>query len=121
MGWRDLAAAVDRIAVHSFDHGGILFQKVDAAGDPAGDPLPIPAEFDGAFKEVAVGDGVKATTMQPVAWIHFGDFPNGVRPEDDDRLIVSDGQFAGTYVVASVEANDDGSGAILRLVRRSKP
>lgn len=121
MAWRELAAQVDKIAVRTFDYGGILFQKMDAAGAPLGDPFGIPADFDGAFKEFAVEAGEQATTMQPVALVHFADFPPGVMPEEDDRLIVTGGPHAATYVVASIEINDDGSGGMLRLVKRTKP
>lgn len=121
MAWRDLAAQVDKIAVRTFDYGGILFQKMDAAGAPLDDPIGIPADFDGAFKEFAVEAGEQASTMQPVALVHFADFPHGVMPEEDDRLTVTGGPHAATYVVASVEINDDGSGGMLRLVKRTKP
>lgn len=120
MSWRDLAARVDQIAVRTFDYGGILFQKMDAEGVPLGEPVGIPADFDGAFKEFAVEAGEQAATMQPAALVHFADFPPGVMPEEDDRLIVAGGPHAATYVVASVEVNDDGSGGMLRLVKRAK-
>lgn len=118
--WRDLAAALDRVVVRTFDFGGILFQKM--ANDAAvGAPVAIPAEFDGAFRELQVRDGIEAPTMQPVAWVHFADFPAGTVPEEDDRLIVPAGPFADTYAIAQVETDSDGTGATLRLVRLSKP
>lgn len=116
MAWRDLADRVDRVAVRTFDFVGITFQKM-ANGVAVGAAVPIPAEFDGAFRELQLQDGVEAATMQPVAWVHYADFPPDVRPEEDDRLTVPAGPFADTYAIAQVEANNDGNGAILRLVR----
>ena len=120
MAWRDLADRVDQVAVRTFDFGGITFQKM-AEGVASGAAFGIPAEFDGAFKELQLQDGVEAATMQPVAWVHYADFPADVRPEEDDRLTVPAGPFAAIYAIAQVEPNSDGNGALLRLVKLHKP
>ena len=119
--WRALADTVDRITVLTFDHGGITFQKMNGLA-PVGLPVGVPVEFDGAFKEIDIHDGVQATTMQPMAWIHFANFTAlGLVAEEDDQLIVPGGPFADTYVIASVDTNSDGTGGQLRLRRKIKP
>jgi hypothetical protein len=114
--WRALADAVDRAAVRTFDFGGVLFQKM-ANGVASGAAVPVPAEFDGAFKSLQLEDGGEAPTMQPTAWVHYADFPPGVRPEEEDRLAIPAGPFAGVYAIAQEEPNGEGTGALLRLVR----
>ena len=121
MTWRDLADRLDQVVNATFDHGGITFQKMNGT-TPVGTPVGVPVEFDGAFKEIEVHDGVQSTTMQPVAWIHFADLAAfALVAEEGDRLIVTGGPFADVYVVSSVEPNSDGTGAELRLTRRIKP
>lgn len=115
MAWRDAAAALDRATVRAFDHGDVFFQKI-LVGAAVGAPLPIPAEYDGAF--LSLGDeGVVGGTRKPAFTVHYGDFPEGVRPKSGDRVIVASGEAAGTYEVDHLEENGDRTGAVL-IVRK---
>jgi hypothetical protein len=122
MSWRHLAERLDKVAVRTFDRGGIAFQKMNGLV-PVGASVAIPAEFDGNFKQIDVRDGVEVLTSQPVAWIHYADFTaqSVALPAKGDQLIVPSGDpFAGTYVVSSAEQDSDGTGATLRLVKAHK-
>lgn len=122
MAWRDRAARVDRSAARAFDYGDVYFQKVAGLDDPA-ERFKVPADFDGAFVE-AGSERVEGATRSPSVTVHFGDFEKqqpGLRPEEDDRFILDEGEAAGTYVVDSVEENGDRTGATCRLRKASLP
>ena len=120
--WQKAGAKVDRIAVHTFDHGG---------GDPARQPLyqlrhrgandgpafRLPAIFDAGHQEVRPDADVKISGIEAVLEVHFADFPPGKAPRIDDRVTVPTGPKAGTYKVDDVQPNDDQTGAKLPLKR----
>jgi hypothetical protein len=120
MAWRDLADELDRLVVETFDYGGVTLQKVDAAGQPAGDPIPLPAEFESGFVRVDTGDGTEAVSTGPALTFHYGHLADGVEVAERDRFIVSSGKAAGTYVVDLLEPNADRTGATARLKRLTK-
>jgi hypothetical protein len=93
----------------------VLFQKMNGAA-VVGTPVAIPAEYDGAYLALSE-DGITAGTRKPTFTIHYGDFPEGVRPKGGDRLVVGTGEAAGTYDIDHYEENGDRTGAVL-IVRR---
>ena len=116
MAWRDLADELDGQVVSTFDELGVSLQKM-AAGQPSGDPVPVPAEFDAAYVDQSLGsDGVLVSTTRPVAWLHYADLPAGIVVAVGDRLVVAaPSPNAGTYTVDSLEPNSDVTGVMLRL------
>lgn len=119
MAWRDLAENLDATVVRTFDYGGVSFQKMNGNA-PVGAPLPLPAEFEGAFVSIDTGDGTQASTVGPALTVHYADLGE-LAPERGDHFILASGRAAGTYVVDDVEPNDDRTGAVLKLKRRTKP
>ncbi len=115
MPWREQAAALDRATVRAFDYGDVFFQKMNGA-TLIGAPVPIPAEYDGAYLALSE-DGIAGGTRKPSFTVHYGDFPTGVRPKSGDRLVVATGEAAGTYDVDHYEENGDRTGAVL-IVRK---
>jgi len=122
MTWRDLATKLDEVVVHAFAEGGISLQKM-ASGAPQGDPIPVPAEFDSAYVDQSIQDGMTVSTTRPAAWIHYADLPDGVEIAQNDRLVVAAGPNAGTWSIDSLEPNSDNTGVMLRLkvARTSRP
>lgn len=114
MAWRDRAERLDRAVVRAFDHGGVSFQKMNGEA-PVGAPVPLPAEFDGAFVSLDVNDGSQVSTTSKALYIHYGDLPDGVKVEAGDRFILASGRAAGTYEVDDAEPNADLTGAVVRL------
>lgn len=114
MAWRDEAARLNRLAVKAFDYGGVSFQKMNGV-ITVGPPVPIPGDFSAAFLEVGGGDRVEGASRSPAIDVHYGNFPDGVRPEAGDRIILASGEAAGIYVVDTPEDNEDRTGAMLRL------
>jgi hypothetical protein len=85
-------------------------------GQPQGNPVAIPAEFDSAYVDQSLSDGVVVSTTRTAAWLHYGDLPAGVMPAPGDRLIVAaPSPDAGTYTIDSLEPNSDNTGVMLRL------
>jgi hypothetical protein len=119
MAWRDLADQLDQASVETFDYGGVSLQKM-AAGVPVGDPIPLPAEFDGAFVTLDMGDGTQASTVGTAVMIHYGHLPDGITLAVNDRFILADGPAAGTYVIDDLQPNDDRTGAAVKLKRQLK-
>lgn len=119
MTWRAIADRLDADVVHTFDEGGVQLQKM-AAGAPQGAPIPIPAEFDGAYVDQSIQDGQLVSTTRPMAWLHYDDLTAaGTAVAVADRLVLTTGPNAGTYTVDSLEPNSDNTGATVRL-RRSR-
>lgn len=116
MAWRDMAERLDRTVVETFDYGDVAFQKMDG-DDPAGLPVPLPAEFDGGHVSIQSSDGQSLSTVGKALYIHYGHLPPGTKPEQADRFVIGSGRAAGTYEVDDVEENDDATGAIVRLKR----
>jgi hypothetical protein len=115
MTWRYLADRLDGVTVSTFDEGGVSLQKM-AAGVTAGVPIPLPVEFDAAYVDQSVQDGLVVSTTRPAAWIHYADLPAGVVLAPGDQLLVAaPSPNVGTYVVDSIEPNSDRTGAMLRL------
>jgi hypothetical protein len=118
MSWRDLADKLDQVTVATFDEGGVTLQKM-AAGVPSGAPIPLPAEFDAAFVEQSVEDGLTVATTRPAAWIHYADLeaasPGTVVVAGDRLIVAAPSPNAGTYSIDSIEPNSDRTGAMLRL------
>lgn len=121
MAWRDLAEKLDREVVHAFDEGGVQLQPMLANGQTDGDPFDIPAEFDRAYVDQALQDGLAVSTTRPVAWIHYADLPPGKVIQPSWRLVVLTGPNAGTYSIDSLEPNNDATGTMLRLKRARNP
>lgn len=115
MAWRDEADSLDREAVRAFDYGDVTFQKMNDAGAAVGDPIPVPADFSSPFLEQGGGDRVEAATRSLAIAVHRGDFPDGVWVAAGDRFILATGNAAGTYVIDTVEDNEDRTGAMVRL------
>ncbi len=122
MAWRDLADRLDGTVVHAFDETGVQLQKM-ANGVAQGAPIPIPAEFDAAYVDQALQDGEMVSTTRPAAWVHTADLTAlGTTVAVNDRLVLTTGPNARTYVVDSIEHNSDQTGAMLRLkVSRAGP
>lgn len=119
MAWRDLVEKLDAKVVATFDYGDVSFQKMNGT-DPVGDPVPLPAEFEGAFVSIDTNDGGQASTVGPALTVHYADLGDRqVAP--GDRFILATGRAAGTYVVDDVQPNDDRTGALVKLKRRTKP
>jgi len=117
--WRDLAERVDATVVKTFDYGDVTFQKMN--GNAAvGAPVALPAEFEGAFVSIDTGDGTQASTVGPALTIHYADLGDA-QVAVGDRFILGSGRAAGTYVVDDVQPNDDRTGALVKLKRRTKP
>lgn len=114
MAWRDLAAGLQQASVRAFDYGDVSFQKRDGTSN-VGDPVPIPADYAASFLELGGGDKPNAVTRSPVVDVDFGVFPEGVRPEQGDLIVVASGEAAGTYEIDTAEPNDDRTGAVLHL------
>ncbi len=119
MAWRDLADDLDAATVTTFDYGNVSLQKM-AAGVVSGDPIPLPAEFDGAFVTLDMGDGTQASTVGTALVIHYGHLPDGIMLEVKDRFILADGPAAGVYVIDDLQPNEDRTGATVRLKRQLK-
>ena len=115
MTWRDLADKLDEVVVHAFDEGGISLQKM-ANGAPQGDPIPLPAEFDSAYVDQSIQDGMTVSTTRPAAWLHYADLvAAGTTVAVNDRLVIASGPNAGTWSIDSLEPNSDNTGVMLRL------
>ena len=120
MSWRDLADELDRGVVETFDYGDISLRKM-VDGAPVGVAIPLPGDFEAAFQSIRVTDGLETATVGPAVTVHFGHLPDGVAIARDDRIVLATGRHAGTYLVAEVEPNSDGTGAVLKLRREARP
>ncbi len=107
---------MDQISVHTFDEGGVTLQAM-VNGAPSGAPIPVPCDFDPAFVDQAIEDGMTVLMQRIVADIHYGDLPDGTVILPGWRLLIVAGPNEGTYVVDSLEPNKDKTGVQLRLKR----
>jgi hypothetical protein len=114
MAWRDLAEQLDQAVVHTFDYGGVSFQKM-AGAVLVGAAVPLPAEYEANFVSLDVQDGNQVSTLGPALTVHYADFPAGVMPAIGDRFILASGRAAGTYVVDDEQPNDDRTGSVIKL------
>jgi hypothetical protein len=118
MAWRDIAAKLDADVVHTFDEGGCSLQPI-VAGSPVGAPIPIPAEFDPAFVDQVIEDGQTVGIQRIIADIDLADLPDSTTIVPSWRFIIAGpNPNAGTYVVDSLETNNDKTGVRLRLKRQ---
>jgi hypothetical protein len=117
MAWRDIADKMDADVVHTFDEGGCSLQPM-AAGAPGGAAIAIPAEFDPAFVDQTIEDGQTVGIQRIIADVHLADLPANTTIAPSWRFIVAAGPNAGTYVVDSIETNNDKTGVRLRLKRQ---